>query len=84
MDKKTHNNQNAFTVLKFSIFTIYLTKNCVLNICLERTNIYEPQQDLKSRLKICIVNALTHCALMLGKNYEKEFKKNKIILNCLL
>lgn len=51
--KKNHNNQNAFTVLKFSIFAIYLTKNCVLNICLERTNIYEPQQDLKSRLKIC-------------------------------
>lgn len=50
---KKHNNQNAFTVLKFSIFAIYLTKNCVLNICLERTNINEPQQDLKSRLKIC-------------------------------
>lgn len=42
-----------------------------------------PSRILSQDLRY-VVNALTHCALMLGKNYEKEFKKNKIILNCLL
>lgn len=82
MDKKTHNNQNAFTVLKFSIFAIYLTKNCVLNVW--KGQIYMSPSRIWSQDLRYVVNALTHCALMLGKNYEKEFKKNKIKLNCLL
>lgn len=79
---KKHNNQNAFTVLKFSIFAIYLTKNCVLNVW--KGQIYMSPSRIWSQDLRYVVNAQTHCALVLGKNYEKEFKKNKIILNCLL
>lgn len=77
---KVHNNENPFTGLEFTIFTIYMYDKSVTKM-FEKVKIWKGPAGLELVTYKFVTNGLTNWAMLLDNNFWLEnIKTCKIIL----